>query len=284
METYIPSLQDVTSYYHSKTKSILKRYGPGPRVHYHTGLMDNSPLPGLSRLDLRRRLVAAQERLLYCAVDAWDASPTLTGEVLDVGCGFGGGAIFWAEQFGAHVTANTCVASHVDLVVRFAAQAGVASRIRPLLCDALAVPGEDRFDAAVAIDSSCHLERRKWFVRLASLLRAKGHVLIADCFLGRPEYETAFNSYWHTRIGTIPEYFDFAEQADFQVDSVHDISQRTKHFWATTKELIEAEIREKSPAPDGGVRCHSSIRAHALMQQALADGGLQYCLMRLSKK
>ena len=34
-------LQDVIAYFDSKTHSILKRYGPGPRVHYHTGLVDD---------------------------------------------------------------------------------------------------------------------------------------------------------------------------------------------------------------------------------------------------
>ena len=36
-------LEDIVAYFESKTKPILERYGPGPRVHYHTGLIDDSP-------------------------------------------------------------------------------------------------------------------------------------------------------------------------------------------------------------------------------------------------
>jgi len=76
-------------------------------------------------------------------------------------CGLGGGALFWAQEFGAHVTAVTCVPSHLEWVARFAAQARVASQVHPLLCDALEIPGENCFDAAVAVDSCCHIPRHR---------------------------------------------------------------------------------------------------------------------------
>lgn len=90
----------------------------------------------------------------------------------------------------------------MEWVARFAAEAGVQSQVRAQLCDALKVPGESCFDAAVAIDSSGYLDRREWFRRLASLLRPRGRVYIVDCFLGRPEYEEPFNKYWHIATGT----------------------------------------------------------------------------------
>jgi tocopherol O-methyltransferase len=277
-------MQALVAYYDSKTCGILERYGPGPRVHYHTGLVDDPALPGSSTQELRQRLVAAQERALYHAAQVWGASSTLSGDVLDVGCGLGGGAIFWAQEFGARVTAVTCVASHVDLVARFAAQAGVQSRVQPLLCDALEVPGENRFETAVAIDSSGYLSRGPWFRRLASLLRPGGRVHIADCFLGRPEYEEPFNSYWHTRIGAIAQYLAAAEEARFRLESVQDISHRTEHFWTTTVALMEAEAQEKTLGPGEIARRDASMRAHTLVRQGLVDAGLRYALMSFSKK
>jgi tocopherol O-methyltransferase len=277
------SVQDPISYYESKTGGILERYGPGPRVHYHTGLVDDPALPGSSTEKLRQSLVAAQEQMLFHAAKVWQASSTLCGDVLDVGCGLGGGAIFWAQEFGARVTAVTCVASHLDLVARFAAQAGVQSRVQPLLCDALDVPGENQFDAAIAIDSSGYLRREPWFRRLASLLRPGGRVLIADCFLGRPEYEKPFNSYWHTRIGTIAEYLAAARDAGLRLESVQDISGRTEHFWTTTVALMEAEAREKLLGPAEIARREASMRAHNLVRQGLVDEGLKYALMSFSK-
>ena len=274
---------DVAAYFERKTQSILTRYGPGPRVHYHTGLLDDPPPLGASIPDLRRLLVAAQERILWYAAKVWDARSTLTGDVLDVGCGLGGGAIFWASEFSAQVTAVTCAPSHVEWVARFALQAGVKSQIRPLLCDALEVPGESGFDAAVAIDSSGYLPRREWFRHLASLLRPGGRVFIIDCFLARPEYEEQFNLYWHTSIGTIEEYLAAAREAGLRNDLIEDISHRTKHFWTATIALIKAEAHKSKLGHTETSRHEASLRVHALVRQGLSEGGLSYALMSFSK-
>jgi tocopherol O-methyltransferase len=277
------NLQDIAAYFERKTQSILNRYGPGPLVHYHTGLVDDPPPLAASIPDLRRRLTAAQERILRHAAMVWRGSSALRGEVLDVGCGLGGGAIFWAREFGALVTAVTCAPSHVDWVVRFAAEAGVKSQVRALLCDALKVPGENRFDAAVAIDSSGYLDRKEWFRRLASLLRPGGRVYIIDCFLGRPEYEQPFNLYWHTSIGSIDEYLTAAQEAGLRNELVDDISHRTEHFWTTTLALIQAEAHEKKLSHAERLRHEASLRVHTLVRQGLSGGGLLYALMSFSK-
>src|SRR5713101_1804101 len=81
------SKQQAVAFYERKTQDILKRYGPGPRVHYHTGLVDQPPSIGASSEELRRELVAAQERTLEYTTEAWDAASSLSGDVLDVGCG-----------------------------------------------------------------------------------------------------------------------------------------------------------------------------------------------------
>jgi cyclopropane fatty-acyl-phospholipid synthase-like methyltransferase len=276
-------LRDTIAHFEVKTHAILRRYGPGPRVHYHTGMVDDPPPSQASAHDLRQRLVAAQERILRHAADTWSASATLNGEVLDVGCGLGGGAIFWAEEFGARVTAVTCVPSHVNLVARYARLASVASRVFPLLCDALEIPGENRFDAAVAVDSSCYLPRKKLFRRLASLVRPGGTVFIIDCFLGRIEYQEPFDRHWHTRIGTIDEYLAAAREAGLQAGSVEDISRHTLHFWTTTLALIQAEMQESDIGPVEMARREASRGAHALVRQGFADGGLRYALMSFSK-
>lgn len=284
--TSLPSdngFRELIIYYEGKTRQVLTRYGPGPRIHYHTGLIDCATSPGASAEFLRRALIASQERLLYHAAEIWDAPSTLAGDVLDVGCGLGGGAIFWAQEFGARVTAITCVPSHVDLVARFATEAGVHQQVRPLLCDAHEMPGEGCFDAAVAVDSSGYLARGPWRYRVAALLRPGGHLFLVDCFLAEPKYEEPFNRYWHTRIGTVAEYLSAARDAGLRVESVDDISPRTEHFWSTTIALIEAEASQQDLSAGEAVRLRTSAQAHALVREGLATRGLVYALMRFSK-
>ncbi len=276
-------LLDIVAYFDSKTQSILKRYGPGPRVHYHTGIIDVPPPPDVSAPMLRDRLVAGQERMLRHAAEVWGASANLSGQILDVGCGLGGGAIYWAQEFGAQVTALTCVPSHAEWVARFAAEAGVGPQVVPLVCDAVEAPGENRFDAAVAVDSSGYLPRKDWFRRLALLLRPRGSIYIIDCFLCQTRYAELFNRHWHTRIGTIEEYLDAAREAGLSAGPIIDVTDRTTHFWTTTLALIEAESKDDPSSDPTAFRHTQSFKAHSMVRDGSADGGLRYALLSFSK-
>src|SRR5260370_24431612 len=94
MAASVVSRHRLIEMYERKTREILKRYGPGPRVHYHTGLVDEPPSIGASGEELRRELIAAPERTLEYAAEVWDAASGLCGDVLDVGRGLGGAALF----------------------------------------------------------------------------------------------------------------------------------------------------------------------------------------------
>jgi tocopherol O-methyltransferase len=278
------SNQPVVAFYERKTQEILRRYGPGPRVHYHTGLVDQPPSIGASSEELRRELVAAQERTLEYAAEVWDAASSLSGDVLDVGCGLGGGTIFWTQKFGANVTAVTNAPSHIRLVEGFATQAGVASRVQAVCCDALAVPGKACFDAAVAIESSNYVLRRPWFRRLERLLRPKGHVFVFDCFLGRSEYEEPFNRHWCSQIGTIEEYVAAALEAGFTVKMLEDVSLRAVHFWTRTLALLRLEAQDVRLSPPQSRKLEDSLLNHALVRQGTLDGGIRHLLMSFAKR
>ena len=204
--TWRVPVEEIENYYDSKTQALLHRYGPGPRVHYHAGVFDKpEPLDAPPDV-LKQCIVASQERLLDYAANVWNASSTLCGDILDAGCGLGGGSLFSAHEFGAQVTASTVASSHIPLITQFAAQAGVSSRVHPQVCNVVEMPGENRFDAAVAIESSCHMPRQALFDRLAALVRPGGRVFIADFFFEQPEYKEISRCHWHAQIGTFSEY------------------------------------------------------------------------------
>jgi tocopherol O-methyltransferase len=268
----------VAAYYEAKTDAILRRYGPGPRVHFHTGFT-SQPSSNASIVELRTQLVEAQERMLHYAIDAWRLDFIPFGDVLDVGCGLGGGAIFWAQNLGSKVTAITIAPSHVMLVQRFAMQAGVESRVKAFLSDATAVPGVRCFDAAVAIDSSSSFPRAPWFRQLARLLRPGGRVFISDCFLADAKYRDPFNRHWFAQIGTIGEYLTAARQARFTLENIEDVSARAVHFWTTTLALTQAEVQDRSSCESESSKYEESLRVHTLVRQGLCDGGLRHALL-----
>jgi tocopherol O-methyltransferase len=274
---------DIVAYYESKTRAVLERYGPGPRVHYHVGLADSEDVRNIPAESLREKLIASQERMLRYAAEVWRLRHIAFEDVLDVGCGLGGSAIFWAHEFGAHVTAITIAPSHLAYVAAFAEQAGVKSRVRPLLCDALEVPGKERFDAAVAIDSSSSFSRWAWFRRLASVLRPGGYALVADCFLEQDGYKDAFDRHWRAQIGTIGEYIAAAEAAGMRCELTADISARTVQFWSMTLEMMRRELATGKLEDPEVSKIKESIAVHMMLRRGLIEGGFHYALMSFSK-
>jgi predicted O-methyltransferase YrrM len=271
---------ELRAFYENKTQAILRRYGPGPRVHYHTGLVEAG---GISESDagrLRVSLVLAQENLLRHATKIWRIGSLAGREILDVGCGLGGGSLFLAQQFGARVTALTIIPSHAELVRQFAAQAGVSELVIPVVGDALEVAGEDRFDAAIAIDSSSSFPRAPWFRRLATVLRPGGRVLIADCFLVERKYEEPFNAHWCAQIGTLDEYLDAAHGAGFREEIIEDVSVEAARFWSLSLSLMHSEEREL----DASARMKASRRMHTMVREGLASGGLRHLLIAFTKR
>jgi tocopherol O-methyltransferase len=276
---------DVQTYYNGKTASIMRKYGPGPRVHFHIGLYEEMPLSAELRLDqLRGEMVASQERLVAHAAKIWEADQVLSGDVLDVGCGLGGGSLYWAAEHGARVTSVTIASEHIAAIRAFAAQAGVADRVDPLLSDCCDVHTGRRYDAAVAMESACYFPRDKWFCRLADLIRPGGFVCVEDTFLGSPEWKSPFDEYWHTDIGPVDEYISTARAAGFVLDRAEDVSPLTTPFWAQSVAWSEQALANVELPEEEVGRLRRSIAWHRRFLRAWEDGGIDVQLLRFRNR
>jgi tocopherol O-methyltransferase len=271
----------VQSYYDRKTQSILRKFGPGPRVHFHIGVYDDPPRTNLATTELSRDMVAAQELMLRRAAQLWDARRVLSGEVLDVGCGLGGGALFWAKEHGARVTAVTIASEHIPHLRSFASTAGVGDRVQPLLCDCCEVPGDHRFVTAVAMESACYFPRHRWFRRLAELLQPGGFVCIEDTFLGSArQWKQPFDAYWHTDVAPVEEYVHAARSAGFVLDRAEDVTELTSDFWLQSVAWSEAVLATQTLADDEQRRLQNSIDWHRRFHRAWCEGGIDVQLLR----
>jgi cyclopropane fatty-acyl-phospholipid synthase-like methyltransferase len=264
-----------------KTESILKKYGPGPRVHFHTGIVDSETKPASSIEEIRAQLVRSQERLLQEAAHFWEAEKNLKRDVLDVGCGLGGSSIYFAQKYGANVHALTNVPGHIRLIEKFAEQTGLDHKIEPMLGDACSVPGEKIYDAVVAIESSCYLDRYAWFQHLDNRIRKGGRVFIADCFTVSDEIRKPFDAYWLTQIGALSEYVASSELANFKIEGLKDITSETANFWKLSMVYSRFILEASNISQRESDRLQRSIGWQTKLVNMWDSGMMQCALIRL---
>lgn len=269
------TVAEVARYYNGKTQAIIDRYGPGPRLHYHTGWVDAASSACMPVAEIRRSIAASQERMLSEAARSWQADTTLSGCMLDAGCGLGGGTLYWAQEHGARVVALTNATQHVPIVRQFVSDAGLEHRIDVRLGDVHAYESGTPLDAVVAFESSCYFDQSLWMRRMSSVLRPGGYLFVADCFLGREALRAPVDSYWKTRMKYVDQYLDFARDAGFEVMSLEDVSARAVGFWDLTLQLMDAA----PSASEMNARLDLSRREHRRLRDAFDDGGLRYALV-----
>jgi tocopherol O-methyltransferase len=143
--------------------------------------------------------------------------------------------------------------------------------------DAHDVADVHHFDNVVAVESSCYLDRYRWFAALSRVVRARGLVHVVDCFLNDARVEQRFNKHWRTRVGRISEYVTAARAAGFVVRRVQPLNERTLGFWTlsttwTCKQLADVSAKE-------WMRLERSYEEHAWLRHALASNSIQYAFV-----
>lgn len=281
----------VSSYYNDMTAKLLDKYGPGPDIHYHLGYYEDGKAPAHAPEappeEIRAGIVAAQRRHLARAAQVWDAGRRFTGTVLDVGCGLGGGSIFWARAFGATVTGVTFAADHPPLISELARRAGCGEKIRVVVSDACEVRADAAYDTVVAIESTCHFPLEPWFGNLARLLGAGGSVCVEDIIPLRPGGAAVFADYFYARPHTIGEYAAAAGAAGFELVDDVDITAQTAPFWQDSIAWTRAKL---SPGRDAGLgaverrRLRISLAVHRDLYREWRSGGMRQAFLRFERR
>ncbi|SOD89024.1 cyclopropane-fatty-acyl-phospholipid synthase [Caenispirillum bisanense] len=106
--------------------------------------------------------------------------------VLDIGCGWGGMALYLAREFGAHVTGVTLSREQLAVARRRAAEEKLEHRVTFQLLDYRLV--DDQFDRIVSVGMFEHVgarHYREFFGKVRDLLKPDGIALLHT--IGRPE-------------------------------------------------------------------------------------------------
>jgi len=128
----------------------------------------------------------AGERLNTAMIDRLRAGATDT--VVDVGCGVGGPACDIAAATGATVVGISNSAKGIENATAYAAERGLANRVRFELGDALELPLKDASVDAVFSCEAVHnvVDKAPLARELARVLKPGGRMVVGDLFLLRP--------------------------------------------------------------------------------------------------
>lgn len=119
--------------------------------------------------------------------------------VLDIGCGWGGMAVFLARHAGVSVTGITLSAEQLQAARERAERCGVADRVRFELCDYREVTG--RFDRIVSVGMFEHVgvpHYGRFFARVRELLADDGVALLHS--IGRSDGPGVTNAWFRKYI------------------------------------------------------------------------------------
>jgi len=165
-------------------------------------------------------------------------------QLLDIGCGWGGLAIFAAQNFGVKVTGVTLSEKQAALAATRALAAGVGELVKIELRDYREVGRPDGFDAIVSVGMSEHVGRThlpEYFAKAWSLLKpggvflnhAIGEGLQEDRFKG-PSFIDEY-VFPDGDIPPIPLVLGAAEDAGFEV---RDVENLREHYALTCRHWV----------------------------------------------
>ncbi|MEI6467187.1 MAG: cyclopropane-fatty-acyl-phospholipid synthase family protein [Verrucomicrobiota bacterium] len=164
--------------------------------------------------------------------------------VLDVGCGWGGFALFAVQHYGAQVTGVTLSPQQAALASNRARAAGLATDVTIELRDYRDLPEAEPFDAIVSVGMSEHVGRAHlegYFEKLGRLLKPGGVFLnhaIGEGVRPRGERGPSFideHVFPDSDIPPIPVVLTAAERAGFEV---RDVENLRDHYTRTLRQWV----------------------------------------------
>jgi cyclopropane-fatty-acyl-phospholipid synthase len=172
--------------------------------------------------------------------------------VLDIGCGWGGTALYIHQKTGAEVLGITLSEEQIKVAEARAAAAGVADKVRFELIDYRALTGQ--FDRIVSIGMFEHVGKtnfRTYLAKCRELLTPTGVMLLHT--IGRadgPGFTDKFTDRYVFPGGYIPSLSEILEANDFLRWYVSDVEVLRMHYAHTLKAWYDRTVAEREAIVD----------------------------------
>ncbi|BBC72556.1 cyclopropane-fatty-acyl-phospholipid synthase [Altererythrobacter sp. B11] len=161
--------------------------------------------------------------------------------VLDIGCGWGGMAIFLAQRAGVEVLGITLSEEQLALARKRAEAAGVADKVTFELIDYRLLPDRgDRFDRIVSVGMFEHVgvPQYETFFRACTRLLADDGVMLLHTIgrMGSPSFTDAFTDKWIFPGGYIPALSETVAASEKARLIASDVETLRLHYARTIDE------------------------------------------------
>jgi len=174
----------------------------------------------------RKEALHSVERLIAEALLAVERSNRTVKQILDLGCGAGGSALWLAACYPVSITGITLSPFQAKTARRSALRRGLSDRCRFLVADFTKLPDVRGITDAYAIESFSHgSDPAAFFTQIGNLLPAGGRLILCDDFIAvkgqleskqRESWLSRFREGWHLQsLMTADEVLRIAVQRGF---------------------------------------------------------------------
>lgn len=206
-----------------------------------------------------------------------------TSKVLDIGCGYGGTAIYMVRNFGCNVEGLTISPKQGRIALRRAQRAGVAHRIAVRICDVERICFQSEYDLIWMMESSEHLhDKRDCIEKAARSLRSGGRMMIAawSGSMAEPLIREIAGLAVCPAFQTADDYETQLRDSGLRITDVRDLSDGVLPTWKICQRRTDL-VRPFCRVLPSGIR--EFISAIPLLIEAYRTGLMSYTVIVAEK-
>ena len=204
--------------------------------------------------------------------------------IVDVGCGFGGTAIYLAKKIGAKVTGITISPVQVEMANSAAEREGADAEF--FLMDAEEMNFDQRFDVVWSTESVSHYQDvPKFFASAARVLKPAGILALTDWFkkekltaMENKKFIAPIERSMMVELHTMEEYEDWMRSNGFNITALEMLSAQCAKTWDISLDIVKKKEFWRLAARKGRdfVRF---LRGFSAMRAGFASGNFVYGLL-----